>query len=169
VTPAKQKPFEDVKAEVATRVKDEERRREISTIAAKFAERLNAGESMETIAKEAGAKVEKSTAFNRATSPHGVPQAAVQQAFATAKGRATAASNTDGTARVVLKVIDVTPAPPPTAEQSERLKADLARQMQSDALAQYIGGLQTKLGLKVNEAAVRQALGEGGGDQSQTQ
>lgn len=164
VTLAKQKPFEDVKAEVITRVKDEERRREISTIAAKFAERLNAGESMETIAKEAGAKIEKSTAFNRATSPHGVPQAAVQQAFATAKGRATSALNTEGNARVVLKVVEVTPAPPATPEQVERLKSDLARQMQSDALAQYVSGLQTKLGLKINEAAVRQALGEGGGE-----
>ena len=169
VTAAKQKPFDDVKAEVTTRVKDEERRREISTIAAKFAERLNAGESMEAIAKEAGAKVEKSTAFNRSTSPHGVPQGAVQQAFATAKGRATTALSTDGSARVLLKVVEVTPAAPATPEQIERLKADLVRQMQSDALAQYIGGLQAKFGLKINEAAVRQAMGEGGGDQSQGQ
>lgn len=164
VTPAKQKSFEDVKAEVVTRVKDEDRRREIANIAAKFAERVNAGESMETIAKEAGAKIEKSSAFNRATSPHGVPQAAVQQAFATAKGRATSAINTEGNARVVLKVVDVTPAPPATPEQVERLKSDLARQMQSDALAQYVSGLQTRLGLKINEAAVRQALGESGGE-----
>jgi peptidyl-prolyl cis-trans isomerase D len=164
VTAAKQKPFEDVKADVTTRVKDEERRREVATIAAKFAERLNAGESMDVIAKEAGAKIEKSNPFNRATSPQGVPQAAVQQAFATAKGRATSALDTSGDARVVLKVVDVTPAPPATPEQVERLKSDLARQMQSDALAQYVSGLQTKLGLKINEAAVRQALGEGGGE-----
>ena len=164
ITPSKQKPFEDVQADVMTRVKDEERRREIANLAAKFAERLNAGESMDAIAKEAGAKIEKSTPFNRATSPHGVPQAAVQQAFATAKGRATSALNTEGNARVVLKVIEVTPAPAATPEQVERLKADLSRQMQSDALAQYVSGLQTKLGLKINEAAVRKALGEAGGE-----
>ena len=167
VTPAKQKPFDEVKADVVTRVKDEERRREITAIAAKFVERLNAGESMDVIAKEAGAKIEKSTPFNRATSPQGVPQGAVQQAFATPKGRATSALTTDGNARVVLKVVDVTPAPPPTPEQTERLKGDLVRQMQSDALAQYVSGLQVKLGLKINEAAVRQALGEAGGEQSQ--
>ena len=49
------------------------------------------------------------------------------------------------------------------------LKADLVRQMQSDALAQYITGLQTKLGLKINEAAVRQALGEAAGGEAQAE
>ncbi len=162
IAASKQKPFEEVKAEVTTKVKEEERRREIASYAAKLAERLNAGETMEAIAKEAGAKVEKSTAFNRNTSPHGVPQAAVQQAFATGKGRATSALSTDGAARVVLKVIDVVPAPAPTQEQTDRLKADLARQLQSDFIAEYIGALQVTLGLKINEAAVRQALGESG-------
>lgn len=160
VTPSKQKPFEDVKAEVTAKVKEEDRRREIASYAAKLADRVNAGESMEAIAKTVGAKVEKSTAFNRSTSPHGVPQAAVQQAFATAKGRATSALTADGNKRLILKVVDVTPAPPATTEQTARIKDDLMRQMQSDMLAEYVGALQTRYGLKINETAVRRALGE---------
>jgi peptidyl-prolyl cis-trans isomerase D len=157
-TPSKQKPFDEVKAEVATLVKEQERRREITAFASKIVERLNAGEAIETIAKEAGAKVEKSNPFNRSTSPHGIPQGAVQQAFVTPKGRATSAPTQE--ARMILRVADIIPAPAATPEQLEKLKADLARQMQSDALAQYLGGLQTLYGLKVNETALRQALGE---------
>lgn len=157
-TPSKQKPFDEVKAEVATLVKEQERRREITALASKIVERLNAGEPIETVAKEAGAKVEKSGPFNRSTSPHGIPQGAVQQAFVTPKGRATSAPTQE--ARMILRVADIIPAPPATPEQLEKLKADLARQMQSDALAQYLGGLQTLYGLKVNEAALRQTLGE---------
>ena len=33
--------------------------------------------------------------------------------------------------------------------------------MQTDILAEYVGGLQTRYGLSVNEAALRQALGSG--------
>lgn len=160
ITQPKQKAFEEVKAEVLAQFKEQERRRELTALASKFVERLNAGEPIEAVAKEAGAKVEKSAPFNRATSPHGIPQAAVQQAFATPKGRATSALTADGNARLVLRVLDIIAAPPATPEQIARLKADLSRQMQSDVLAQYLGGLQSKLGLKVNEAVLRQALGE---------
>ncbi len=162
-TPAQQKPFEAVKQDVVKQVKDEERRREITQLASKLVERLNAGEAIETLAKETFAKVEKSNPFTRNTSPQGLPAAAVQQAFATPKGRATSALTNDRATRVVLKVADVIAAPPVTPEQADRLKAELQREMQSDALAQYVTSLQARYGLKINEAALRQALGEGGG------
>ncbi|RTL69976.1 MAG: peptidylprolyl isomerase [Hyphomicrobiales bacterium] len=167
-TPAKQKPFDAVKAEVVTQVKDEERRREISQLAVKLVDRINAGESVETLAKETFSKVEKSSAFTRNTSPQGLPAAAVQQAFLTAKGRAASAVSADRATRVVLKVVDIIPAPAVTPEVADRFKADLLREMQSDALAEYVGALQARYGLRINEAALRQALGDGAGsDQGQ--
>jgi peptidyl-prolyl cis-trans isomerase D len=65
-----------------------------------------------------------------------------------------------------LRVAEVTPAPPPTPEQTNRLKEELSRQLQSDVLAEYVAGLQTRYGLSVNDAALKQALGTPGRDQS---
>jgi len=159
VTPEKQKPFEEVQAEVKADAIEQERRKEIAAFAVKLVERLTNGEAFEGLAKEIGAKLEKTNAVTRNTSPPGLPQNAVQLAFALPKGGATSALTADGKARIVLRVADVVPAPAPTPEQVNQLKAELARQMQNDVLAEYIGGLQTRYGLTVNEAALKQALG----------
>lgn len=159
VTPEKQKPFEDVKAEVKTAFMEGERRKEVAALAAKYAERLTGGEALEALAKEAGSKVEKTNPVTRSTSPQGLTQNAVQQAFTLPKGGATSAVAADNKARTILRVVDLIPAPAPTAEQTERLKTELTRQMQTDILAEYVGGLQTRYGVSINEATLKQTLG----------
>ena len=121
---------------------------------------------MEALAAETGAKVEKTRAVTRNTSPPGLPQNAVQQAFALPKGGATSAPTADGKARIILRVADVIPAPPPTPEQTERLKNELARQMQRTCWPSTSTGLQTRYGLSVNDAALKQALGTPGREQT---
>jgi peptidyl-prolyl cis-trans isomerase D len=160
VTPEKQKPFEAVQAQVKADLLGQERRKEIAAFAAKLVERLTGGETLAALAKEIGAKTEKAGPVTRATSPQGLPHNAVQQAFALPKGGATSATTVDGKARIVLRVADIVPAPAPTEEQAKRLKDELARQLQGDLLAEYIGGLQTRYGLSVNEAALKTALGQ---------
>lgn len=165
VTPEKQKPFEAVKDEVKAATIEAERRKEISAAASKLVERVAAGEAMEALANEAGGKLEVTVAVTRTTSPPGLPQNAVQQAFALPQGRATSALTTDGKARIVLRVVSVTPAPAATPEQTANLKNELTRQFQSDVLAEYVAALQTRYGLTVNDAALKQALGTGGREQ----
>jgi len=98
----------------------------------------------------------------RNTSPPGLSQNAVQQAFALPKGGATSAPSAGGKARTILRVADIIPAPPPTPEQSARLKDELARQMQSDVLGEYVSALEARFGLSVNDEALKQVLGGGG-------
>jgi peptidyl-prolyl cis-trans isomerase D len=166
VTPEKQKPFEAVKEEVKTATIEAERRKEIAAFASKLVERIAKGESMEALAKETGGKLELTQPVTRTTSPPGLPQNAVQQAFALPQGGATSALTSDGKARVIVRVASITPAPTPTPEQTANLKSELTRQFQSDVLAEYVAGLQTRYGLSVNDAALKQALGTGGRDQS---
>lgn len=169
VTPEKQKSFEEVKEEAKAGAVDAERRKEVVALAGKLVDRLANGESLETLAKETEAKVERTPAVTRSTTPQGLPQNAVQQAFALPKGGATSAPTSDGKARIILRVAEITPAPPPTPEQSDRLKAELVRQMQTDVLAEYVAGLQTRFGLSVNDAALKQALGTAGRDQTDSE
>ena len=159
VTPEKQKPYEAVQAEVKADAVEQERRKEIAALAAKLVERLSGGESFEALAKEIGAKLEKTGPVTRNTSPQGLPQNAVQLAFALPKGGATSALTADGKGRIILRVADVIPAAAPTVEQVNQLKAELARQLQNDIMVEYVGGLQARYGHSVNEAAWKQALG----------
>jgi peptidyl-prolyl cis-trans isomerase D len=95
----------------------------------------------------------------RTTSAQGLTQNAVQQAFALPKGGATSSPTQDGMGRIILRVADVVSASPPTPEQVQRLKGDLSRELQSDVLAEYLDGLETRYGLSVNNEAIKQALG----------
>ena len=159
VIPEKQKPFEDVKAEVKTAYMEGERRKEVVALATKSTERLKGGEAIEALAKEAGGKVDKTNAVTRTATPQGLAPNAVQQAFTLPKGSATSAASSDNKVRTILRVVDVIPAPAPTPEQIGRLKTDLERQMQTDILAEYINGLQTRYGATINEAALKQTMG----------
>jgi peptidyl-prolyl cis-trans isomerase D len=159
VTPEKQKPYEAVQAEVKAEAIEQERRKEIAAFAARLVERLNGGEPFEALAKEIGAKLEKTGPVTRNSSPQGLPRNAVQQAFALPKGSAASALTADGKARIIVRVADVIPAAAPTPEQVGQLKAELVRQLQNDILVGYVGGLQARYGHSVNEAALKQALG----------
>src|SRR5262249_41373652 len=165
VTPEKQRPFLDVQAEAKNGVMEEERRKEITALAGKLTERVKKGETMEAIAKEVGGKVERTQPLTRTATPPGLSQNAIQQAFALPKGGATSSPTQDGKARTILRVADVVAAPPPTAEQAERLRSELSRELQSDVLAEYLSGLQTRYGLSVNNEAIKQALGTPEGQQ----
>ncbi|HJU33119.1 MAG TPA: SurA N-terminal domain-containing protein [Hyphomicrobiaceae bacterium] len=166
-TPEKQKSFEEVKDEVKTAALEAERRKEVTLAASKLVERLAKGESIEAVAAETGGKVEKTPAVTRNTSPPGLPQNAVQLAFTLPKGGATSAPAAGGKARIILRVAEVTPAPAATAEQTDRIRGEVAQQMQQDVLAEYISGLEARYGLSVNDAALKQALG--GRDQSDSE
>lgn len=159
-TPEKQKPFEDVTAEAKTQWLDTEKSRELGSQVAKLVERASKGEAFATIAAEAGGTAEKTNPVTRNTSPQGLSQPAVAQAFTLAKGAAASASSADNKSRTLIRVIDIITAPAATVEQSDKIKTELKRQLQSDTLNAYVGGLQTQLGVTVNEAAVRQALGQ---------
>ncbi|HEU0061509.1 MAG TPA: SurA N-terminal domain-containing protein [Hyphomicrobiaceae bacterium] len=159
VTPEKQKTFEEVAGDVKTQFMEQQRRTEVSNLAAKFVDRLNQGEAFETVAAEAGAKAEKTNPVTRSTSPPGLTSNAVQQAFTLPKSRAASAATTDGRGRTIIRVAEISPAPEPTPEQIAALKGELNRQLQSDILAEYIAGLQARYGLSVNQEALRQALG----------
>jgi peptidyl-prolyl cis-trans isomerase D len=159
VTPAKQKTFEEVKAEARTLWLAEDKQRQVVEIAGKLLDRLTAGETMQVIAKDIGAKVETSTAFTRATAPQGISQAAVQAAFARPKGSVQVTNSVDNASRTLIRVLDVIAAPPATKEQTDKLKAELVQQLQTDQINTYVQGLQTRYGSTINATALSQALG----------
>ncbi len=159
LTPEKQRTFDEAKADVTALWREQEARRLLSDLGAKLAERASQGESMETLATEVGGKVETAQGVKRIGGAPGLPESAIGQAFITPKGGAASAETRDGKSRVVFKVTEVTPAQPPTAEELDRLRTDLSRQMRGDVISEYVTALQDRIGVNINEAAYLRAIG----------
>ncbi len=97
VTEAKQKPFDEVKADVKKLALKNERDRLVSELATKLVEKADAGTPMSALAAEAGGvKVDTTPPFTRTTEPQGLTKDAVAKAFTLAKDKAGSAPTTGG-------------------------------------------------------------------------
>ena len=63
--------------------------------------------------------------------------------------------------RVVFQVTKV--AVPPAWQTNQQATSQLTTQMENDLLVQYLGALQDKMGVKINENVLAQATGTGAG------
>jgi peptidyl-prolyl cis-trans isomerase D len=161
ITEEKQKPFDAVKEEVKKLAITTERNRLVSELATKLVERADKGESMEALAKEAAApKVETTPPFTRTTEPHGLSKDAAAKAFTLTKGKAGQAPTTDGKARAVFKLTEITPAGEPTKEEREKISKELKNQLSDEVLSEYVIALQARLGAHINQDEYRRAIGE---------
>lgn len=158
-TPQKQKELADVKDDVKALWLDTERRKAVGELARKLVERARAGDPMETLAKEAGGKLETTQPFKRNGATAGLPASAVAQAFAVPRDGATSTESEDGKSRIVLKVTEVIEAPALSKLQADTLEATLQQQMQTDAVSEYVAALQERLGVSINQAELRRVLG----------
>jgi peptidyl-prolyl cis-trans isomerase D len=160
ITPPKQKPFDEVKEEVKKLAIESERARFVAELADKLVERANKGESMDALAKEAGApKAETSLPFTRTTDPHGLSKDAVKVAFKLKKGDAGSALASGNQTRLVLKLTEIKPAPELTTEQREKISKDLRAKLTDEVLSEYVIALQNNLGTSINQTEFRRATG----------
>lgn len=162
VTEPKQRDFAEALPEVKDLWREEQTRLQLSELAGRLVERANQGIPLETLAGEVGGKVETAKAFKRIGGAPGLPEAAVEQAFALEKGKAASAMTRDGKSRVVFKVTEIVPAPQPSASERERLASELKRELQNDVLAEYVAALQDRYGVSVNEAAYNRLVNPDG-------
>jgi len=159
VSPAKERPFAEVKDAVKSAYMENERRKALSEAAAKFVERIKAGEDMSKVAADAGGTMTTSLPVTRTTIPQGLTQGAISQAFVLAPDGASSAETANGMSRTVFRVDRVDPAPALTKEARTQLKGELEQQLQADQIAGYLSGLQARLGVTINQPALRRLTG----------
>ena len=160
ITPHKQKPFEEVKAEVKQMTIATERARLIGELANKLVERADRGEAMSALATAAGAAgVDTTPAFNRTTEPQGMSKDAVARAFTLANGQAGSAPDSNNKTRIVFKVTAITPAPALTEAQRITVASDLRNALADETLSGYVLALQKRLGAHIFEDEFRRATG----------
>lgn len=155
ITPSRERTFDEVKAEVETRWKDEEIGKKLVALADAARAKLDSGQTFAQALP--GVTVARRDKLQRTKTTEGFNTASLNRIFETAEGKSGILEAPDGAGRIVYRVTWTSvPPPSPTAEKIDEA---LARGMQDDVLAQYVQRVQNELGVKVNEAAIRSITG----------
>jgi peptidyl-prolyl cis-trans isomerase D len=156
IKPSRERTFDEAKASIEARWKAEQAGKKLNELAAEIQKKLDEGASFEAAAP--GLKAEKADKLNRAASVPGFDANTVARVFLTPLNKAGLGIPENSADRIVFRVtsIDIPATAPPA-----QLVTQITQSMQEDLQVQYVGRLQTDLGLRVNEAAVRQVTGAG--------
>ena len=157
---AHDKPLADVRDEVVTRWRAAETQRRLVAKAKDLSARLDKGEAVEAVAAEAGLTVQTLNDLARNQAQGDLTAEVVNRVFATATGKS--ASAEAGESRALFKVTSATmPAYVPGTPADEAITKRFQPTIADDVLGQYIGDVQNAVGVTVNQAAFRRAIGGG--------
>jgi peptidyl-prolyl cis-trans isomerase D len=159
VSPARDRTLDEVKAEVAARWTAEQVRTRLAAKAIELVARLEKGDTIEDVAASAGLEVKTSPTLKRGEPAEGIPANVINAAFGGPEGHvATVLAGED--ARVVLKVKDVSEVAFFGETDSVKAEAkELAGDIQSTLLDQYVRQLRTDFPASINQQLVARVAG----------
>jgi peptidyl-prolyl cis-trans isomerase D len=125
-----------------------------------YVSELDAGTPLATVAAAAGQPAKTAEGLTRGVAQGELSTAAVAQIFSIVAGKAGSAAIGDGDSRIVFKVEAATLAPVAAASpEAKQLDQQIQLVLSDDLILEYVGKLQSELGVKVNQQALRNALG----------
>ncbi len=161
VTPSRERSFDEVKDRVEARWREAEISKRLETKATEITDKLKAGAWFAEIAAANGVTLESANGLKRQGSGP-LPPAVVADVFRTPKDGVATAPGAEPTQRIVFRVTGVSvPAFDAQGAAAKRLLDTLNNSYGDDLIAQYVAQLQIDIGVKVNQAALNQAIGRG--------
>ncbi len=162
IVKARQKPFDEVKAEVEVDWQKEQLRTKLAEKARELLASIDHGQPMAEAAKSVGAEVKNSKPLKRQGSEQGLPQTAITQAFSLAEGGSSSAASADGSARTIFQVAKVTPAGPLNETARRSLRERLSGEIANDNFAEFLTGIEKKAGVSIDRKNFADVAGGGG-------
>jgi peptidyl-prolyl cis-trans isomerase D len=160
VTPSRERALDEVKDKVEARWRDDQISERLSNKAKELADKITAGTSMADGAASEGLKLETATGLKRNKPSEAVSANLTEQAFKAGKGVVTVAEGQNETERIVFRVTDITvPKLDPNSAEAKQIGGGLKRAISDDIMGQYLVRLQNDIGVSINQAALRQAIG----------
>lgn len=160
VTPSRERPLDEVKAQVETRWRDEQVSTRLRAKAAEMVEKLNKGAKFDAEAAAAGVKVETASLFKRDADPKGAPERLVAAVFATPKDGNGQIEGAGGSDWLVFKVTDIVVPPVDLASEDVKKLKDSLRQAEiEEQIAAYVTKLESEIGVTINQNAFAVATG----------
>lgn len=160
VTPARDREFDEVKDAVTARWTEEETARAIQAKAEELLKRAEGGIPLAQVAGEAELPLRIADGLRRGRVDGPFSTDAVNRVFDLKDGGLGEALATNAPERLVFQVTNVI-APQLSAEEDTRIANEIAQQIESDILLQYLGAIQREIGVQINQRALSQAIGAG--------
>ncbi len=159
IEPARDRTLDEVKDQVLKAWHEDEVRRVLTSKAIDLVKAMDGGETLAKAAKDhGGMRVQTAKGVSRSGGGDLAP-GVVAQIFNLPVGRAGSAAG-EGLTRILFKINDaVVPSFDPSSEQAKAIAGQLSQNLGNDVLLQYIGKLQTDLGVKINGSALTLAVG----------
>jgi peptidyl-prolyl cis-trans isomerase D len=162
VTPAHDRPLDEVKEQVATRWRDDEIAKRLQSKSDDLLGKLKAGTPLSQLATENALTVQTAKDLQRGRPTPTIPAKLVDAVFTTAKGAAGSAEGNNSTERFVFRVTEVTqPTFDPNSPQAQGLTNTLQNAYSDDLIGQFVAKLEADYGVSVNQAALNQVIGGG--------
>lgn len=158
ITPSRDRKLEEVRDRVEARWRDEQVGKRLGEGAEAIRVRLDEGESFAAAAPDL--TVQTREKIKRNATVDGLDRAAIASIFGTANGKAGIVNKSDNVGRIVYRVTAVD-TPAGAGPEGDRL-AELNLGLQDDVLVQYVLDLQGKMGVRVNQEALRSVTGGSG-------
>jgi len=163
ITPSRERPLDEVKAQVEQRWRDQEIATKLDAKATEILDKVKSGSSLADAADHL--KVETLTGLKRGHASGPLSATAVDTVFRTAKDAAGRENAEQPGEQVIFRVTDI--VVPPLDLQSadtKRMVETLNRSLSDDLLGEYISRLESEVGVTINQSALNQAVGGGSGD-----
>jgi peptidyl-prolyl cis-trans isomerase D len=159
ITPQQLKPFDQVKDKVKKDWSLDQQRTGLAKYTDDLVKQLNAGKSLEELAKDLNTQVMVTEPLKRDGLTVNVLPTAVTQAFSLPQsGYGSAPSGVDE-GRIVFQIDKVTPPPPLEGPSLEALKRQLKNFIGEDIVGEYFSALEARYGVTINRQALAKLAG----------
>lgn len=151
VTPERVKSFDEAKEDAANKWRTSEERSLLSKKGQELVDKLRAGETLSQVAGTFDLEVKESRSLKRGDTGHGLPGAALLQAFALKEGAFGSAATSDGKGRVIFQVASLMPPGGLNADERRELERSIVPQIGEDLIVQYVRALREDFGVNINQ------------------
>ena len=159
ITPQQLKPFDQVKDKVKKDWSLDQQRTGLAKYTDDLVKQLNAGKSLEELAKDLNTQVMVTEPLKRDGLTVNVLPTAVTQAFSLPQsGYGSAPSGVDE-GRIVFQIDKVTPPPPLEGPSLDALKRQLKNFIGEDIVGEYFSALEARYGVTINRQALAKLAG----------
>ena len=162
ITPAHDRGFDEVKADVEQHWRNDEVASLLKTKAVDLLDKLKSGTAMDAVASANGLKIENAADLKRGGTTPAISARMTDAIFHTAKDAFGVARGDDPTQWIVFRVTDIkTPSLDPNSADAKQNASTVEHQLSDDLMGQFIVRVEDDLGTSVNAAALASAMGNG--------
>ncbi|MDQ0301559.1 SurA N-terminal domain-containing protein [Ancylobacter polymorphus] len=158
ITPPRDRSFEEARAQVLERWKQDQAAQALDKKVEEIKAKIAAGTPFDQAVTGAGLELRAANGLRRGRTADGVPQDIMAAVFETPEGGVGSALAEGGDSRLLFQVLRAV-VPAAAAATDEKLLSDLRTSMENDLMTEYLVELQSRLGARINRAALDQIVG----------